>query len=91
MIVNKKIKDLKNNNEISIISVNLDNNIIEVDSAIYIDSGNAEMFEVELENGEKIICSNNHPFFIMDENGKLVEKKLKELQVNSNIVLIEDK
>ena len=90
-IVSKKIEELKNRDEIQILSVNLDTNNIEEDTAIYVDSGIAEMFEVELEDGRKVICSENHPFFIMDDNGKLVEKKLRELRKNSEIVIIEEK
>jgi len=88
-IVKRKIEDLKDDIDIKVISVNLDTNNIEIDEAEYVDSGVAEMFEVELENGDIVICSENHPFFII-ENGMLVEKKLKELEINSDIAILEE-
>ncbi len=89
-VVNMKIKELKNKSEIKVMSVNLENNNIEEDFAIYVDSGFAEMFEVELEDGTKVICSEKHPFFIMDSDEKLIEKQLRELSEDSKIVLLEE-
>jgi len=89
-VINKRIEELKDLSEIQVISVNLSNNKLEIDFAEYVDSGIAEMFEIELEDGKKVICSENHPFFIMDKDGKLIEKKLKELTENHEIVTIEE-
>ena len=88
-IQNIKIKDLKDQQNIKVLSVNIDTKEVEIDEAIYIDSGIAEMYEVELENSEIIICSKNHPFFIIDENNSIIEKELKELNIRDSLITYE--
>jgi intein/homing endonuclease len=39
-----------------------------------------------LENGDIIEATEDHPFFIEDENGDIIEKKLKDLKDGDYIV-----
>lgn len=83
---NMKIENLKNEKNIKVISCNQETKELEEDEAIYIDSGYAEMFEIELDGCDKITCSENHPFFILDENNNIIEKKLKDLKEGDSII-----
>jgi len=45
-----------------------------------------ELYEVELEDGRTIICSENHKLFTFIQDGKLYEKEVKDLRVGNKIV-----
>lgn len=61
-----KLKDLPT--EFKVVSYNFDTKKKEIKSAIKIDSGVKECFEIELENGKKIIASEEHVFFDKNNN-----------------------
>ena len=58
-----KLRELKENEEFKIISYDFNNNKLEEDIAIKINSGKKEVFEIETESGKKIKASKDHIFF----------------------------
>jgi intein/homing endonuclease len=49
--------------------------------------GKSNVYEIEFENGEKIICTDTHKWYIKDSNGNLVLIKLKDI-IKNNITEI---
>ena len=66
-------------------SVDFETNEIQSDKGTLVDSGTADFFEVELADGRTITASLTHPFFVVGEDGKLVEKELQELAPGDEI------
>jgi hypothetical protein len=52
--------------KIKVVSYNFETKETEVVDAFCYQSGEKEVFEVELENGQKIYCTEDHPFFTED-------------------------
>lgn len=48
-------------------------------------SGEQEIFEIELENGEKILATKEHKLFT-ERCGRIVERELRTLKVGDNIL-----
>ena len=71
-------------------SVNFETNEVQPDRGKLVDSGVADFFKLELSDGRTVTASLNHPFFVVGDDGKLVEKKLKELEVGDEIADFED-
>ncbi|GAB6879731.1 hypothetical protein JCM17823_20050 [Halorubrum gandharaense] len=71
-------------------SVDFETNEIQSDSGKLVDSGVADFFEVELMDGREIVASPTHPFFVVDETGRLVEKELRELSSGDEIADFKD-
>lgn len=69
-ISTKSIDELKNS-DFSAISYNFDTGKDEIVNANVFESGEAEVFEVEFEDGTKIQCTKDHEFF--DEDGNTVK------------------
>lgn len=82
----KQLKHSKRNRLYKIPSVNIITRQIENDTGIAIDSGEAFFYELELEDGRKIIASENHPFFLKD----LQEIQMKNIQIGDNIADFSD-
>jgi len=71
-------------------SVDFETNEIQSDKGKLVDSGVADFFEVELADGRTILASLSHPFFVIGEDGKLVEKELRELSPGDEIADFKD-
>ena len=71
-------------------SVDFETNEIQSDAGKLVDSGVADFFEVELEDGRTILASLSHPFFVVGEDGTLVEKELQELSPGDEIADFRD-
>ena len=71
-------------------SVDFETNEIQSDKGNLVDSGTADFFEVELADGRTITASLTHPFFVVGEDGKLVEKELQELAPGDDIADFKD-
>ena len=71
-------------------SVDFETNEIQSDKGTLVDSGTADFFEVELTDGRTITASLTHPFFVVGEDGKLVEKELRELAPGDEIADFKD-
>jgi len=74
--------------EVSILSFNMETSEIEKDTAVVIKKSIDDVYEVELDDGRKIKCNDNHPFLVREANGIIIERKLKDLAVGDDIVTI---
>ena len=43
------------------------------------DKGEQEVYEIELENGEVVVCTEDHKWYVEDKNGKTIVVKTKQL------------
>jgi len=71
-------------------SVDFETKEIQSDKGKLVDSGVADFFEVELEDGRTILASLSHPFFVVGNDGMLVEKELQELTPGDEIADFKD-
>ena len=71
-------------------SVDFETNEIQSDNGALVDSGVADFFEVELDDGRTIHASPTHPFFVVGADGKLIEKELRELSSSDEIADFKD-
>jgi len=85
----KPIEDVDENGE-PMPSVDFETNEVQPDKGMLVDSGVADFFTLELGDGRTVTASLNHPFFVVGEDGRLVEKKLKELEVGDEIADFEE-
>ncbi|WEL18687.1 ATPase involved in DNA replication HolB, small subunit [Halorhabdus sp. SVX81] len=85
----KNIEDVAEDGE-PIPSVDFETNEIQSDKGHRVDSGIADFFELELADGRTVQASLSHPFFVVDEGGKLVEKELQELEPGDEIADFKD-
>ena len=85
----KPIEDVSTEGE-PIPSVDFETNEIQSDKGKLVDSGTADFFEVELTDGRTIVASPTHPFFTVDEDGRLVETELRELSPGDEIADFRD-
>jgi len=87
----ERLRDLSG--ELEVLSVNMGDasakglsRPIEVAKARVVDSGEAALYELELDNGDTVRCSADHPFFVV-RDGDLVEMPLKDLKEGDDIVV----
>ena len=80
----KPIEDVATDGE-PMPSVDFETNEIQSDKGKLVDSGIADFFEVELNDGRTMLASPSHPFFVVGDDGRLVEKKLRELTPGDEI------
>ena len=80
----KPIEDVATDGE-PIPSVDFETNEIRSDSGRLVDSGVADFFEVELEDGRTIQASPTHPFFVVGEEDELIETELRDLSPGDEI------
>ncbi|APE96514.1 replication factor C small subunit [Halodesulfurarchaeum formicicum] len=71
-------------------SVDFETNEVQSDKGKLVDSGVADFFEVELSDGRDVLASLSHPFFVVGEDGTLVEKELQELSAGDRIADFKD-
>ncbi len=72
------IKDLDQENDL-VKSFNIEKNRIEWRPFYLISQGFKETYEVEFENGEIVICTDTHKWFVKDENGKVIRVKTTDI------------
>jgi len=85
----KPIEEVADDGE-PIPSVDFETNEIQSDKGRLVDSGVADFFEIELADGRTILASLTHPFFVVDEAGRLVEKELRDLSPGDEIADFKD-
>ena len=85
----KRIEEVAEDGE-PIPSVDFETNEIQSDKGALVDSGIADFFEVELSDGRTVTASLSHPFFVVGEDGKLVEKELQELSPGDEVADFKD-
>lgn len=84
------LKDLEFGKKYKCKSYNMEKNIIEYDTCELISEKEEEVYEVELEDGRKVLVTDNHPF-IVRENGKIIEKKIMDgLKIGDDVVCRDD-
>jgi DNA polymerase III delta prime subunit len=85
----KPIEAVSENGE-PIPSVDFETNEIQSDSGKLVDSGVADFFELDLDDGRTTLASPGHPFFVVGADGKLVEKELRELSPGDEVADFKD-
>jgi len=85
----KPIEDVATDGE-PMPSVDFETNEIQSDTGKLVDSGVADFFEVELNDGRTMLASPSHPFFVVGDDGRLVEKELRELTPGDEIADFKD-
>ena len=66
-------------------SVDFKTNQIQPDVGSRVESGVADFLTLELDDGRSVVASPTHPFFIIDETGRLVERELTQLAPGDRI------
>lgn len=80
------LKDLEKDKEYECLSFNLKTGEFENDTCTVISDKEDDVYEVELEDGRKVIVTDNHPF-IVNENGENKEKSIRDgLSENDRVV-----
>lgn len=73
------IKDLDEKNDL-VKSFNIEKNQIEWKPFYLWDKGEQDVYEIEFENNEKIICTADHKWYVKDKNGNPIVVKTIELE-----------
>jgi replication factor C subunit 4 len=76
-IIYKKLKDFEIGKSYNCKSLNLENGLIEDDTCEIISDKFDDVYEVELEDGRKILVTDNHPFILNDLSQKSIKDGLK--------------
>ena len=85
----KPIENVSDDGE-PIPSVDFETNDVQSDRGRLVDSGVADFFEIELEDGRTTLASLTHPFFVVGEDGRLVETELRDLSPGDEIADFKD-
>lgn len=80
------IKDLDQENHL-VKTFNIIHNRVEYRPFTKWDMGEQDVYEIEFENGEAIICTDSHKWYVKDSNGDICRKKLIDI-INENITEI---
>ena len=75
---NFKLKDLEKGKIYECPSMNLKTGNLENDTCEIISEKKEEMYEVELEDGKKIIVTSNHPFMILNNGDNIKDKSIDD-------------
>lgn len=73
-----KLKDMDPDFEYKVISFNPTTNQFESDKASVINKDEKEVFEIEMEDGRKIKATEDHPFMVVDPDGNVSQRTIKE-------------
>ncbi|MEF8819230.1 MAG: hypothetical protein V5A31_06200 [Haloferacaceae archaeon] len=66
-------------------SVDFETNEIQSDEGARVESGVADFFDVTLADGRTVTASLTHPFFVVGDDGTLVERELRALEPGDEI------
>lgn len=80
-----RLGDMEDNTTYPVLSFNMETREIEEDTATVISRKEDDVYEVTLEDGRIIHATLNHPFLVESE-GKVVEKKLEDLVEGDEII-----
>ena len=83
-IIDKKLSEFKDGDFINTLSWDFKNNkqVESISEVIVTDE--KDFFEVELDNGKKIVCTKEHKLFVK-RNDKIIELKLKDIKEGDEI------
>lgn len=73
-----KLKDMEFDKEYNVLSFNVETQKLENDIATLVNETSKEVFEIELEDGRKLYCTNDHPICCLDDHGNIHYRSLKE-------------
>ena len=79
------IKNVDENNDL-VKSWNFEKNRFEWRTFYLWDKGEQEVYEIELDNGEVIVCTDDHKWYVEDENSKIKIVKTSELNTYNHII-----
>jgi len=82
-----RLGDLNPMEQINILSLNLKTLKKEYVSATKVNNKMKPVFRITTENGKKVEATEDHVFFV-DEKGKIVEKRLKELKNGDKLICL---
>lgn len=79
------IKDVDENNDL-VKSWNLEKELWQYRPFYLVDNGEQEVYEISLENGEIVMCTNTHKWYVMNENNEIVVVKTEDLHKFNHIL-----
>lgn len=79
------IRDLDENADL-VKSYNIDTNEIQWRPFYLWDKGYQEVYEIELENGEIVVCTEDHKWYVEDDMGNTIVVKAKDLEKYNHIL-----
>lgn len=79
------IKDVNDKTDL-VKSYNTEENRVEYRPFMLWDRGVQDVFEIELENGEVVVCTSTHKWYVEDENGDHKVVKTEELEKYNHIL-----
>lgn len=79
------IKDIDDNNDL-VKSFNFKTNTIEWRPFTKLDKGNMELYEIEFENNEKVICTASHKWYVYDASNQIIRVPTTDLHLYSEII-----
>lgn len=83
------LKDFIIGEKYNILNLNMDTGLVEEDiGEVLAIKEDQELYEVELEDGRKIVTTLDHPYLVYDENKNIIEKELNSLSVGDSIITI---
>jgi hypothetical protein len=85
----KPIEEVSPEGEV-IPSLDTETKQLKKDTGRLVDSGTAEFYEVNFKDGRSVTASPEHPFFVLTDEGEIVEKELRELGPGDEIVDLQD-
>jgi DNA polymerase III delta prime subunit len=71
-------------------SVNFETNEVEPDRGQLLETGTADFYRVHLDDGREMVASPRHPFFVVDEDERLIERELRDLSRGDRIADFRD-
>lgn len=81
------LKDLKEGQKINVLSLNTDSLKKEYVPAVKVRNKMKSVFRIITEDGKKVEATEDHVFFV-EEKGKIVEKRLKELKNGDKLLCL---
>ena len=85
----KPIEEVRQDGE-PIPSVSFETNEVEPDRGRLLETGTADFYRIQLSDGREIVASPRHPFFVVDEDERLVERELQDLSGGDRIADFRD-
>ena len=80
------LKDLDPSIIHEVLSLNLDTGVFEIDNAVVVKDKIDDVFEVEFDDGSKVLVTSDHPFIVKDENGEFCELRLEDCNLEGDEV-----
>jgi replication factor C small subunit len=86
-LIQTEIKNLKDETDL-VKSYNVESGKVEWRPFTLLDKGLQDVYEMELENGEVIVCTDSHKWYVKGENNKPVKMKLKDIMTKNILEIL---